>query len=276
MKKVKIKIPEADVTLEELEDIERIEDRTEKRPKRLPLKSILVASEAFQPRLMDEDRRASENHIRDLASALERGDKLPPLLVTPVGQEFYLVDGHHRLGAYRAIGWEKTIPVEVFMGSVREARDTSIILNSKNKLPMTEASKFENAWKLVQAGTETYSKAQIAKITSVPLRTIGNMRKVWASHQRKVEGLPWSKARSYQRMTDQEVQTDWRDQKIEKLAKRMRESGLGGELVGYPDIFADVIALIDPQLPERLCHHWGPDVARGVLERAEEDEGLDL
>lgn len=273
---MKVTIPEKDVSLEELEIIEKSEVRTEKRPSKLPLKSIAVASEAFQPRLMDEDRQASENHIRGLARALDRGDVLPPLLVTPVGQRFFLVDGHHRLGAYMANGWKKPITVEVFEGTVREAHDESLEQNNKNKLPMTTASRNEKAWQLVQAGQEHYSKDRIRKLTGVSDGLIGTMRRIWKQHRRKAEGRMWSQAKSLQWQTDEDAQADWREQKVQKLAERMRKSGLGGELVEYPDIFADAIALIDPQLPEKLCGYWGPDVAREVLRRAEEDEGLDI
>jgi hypothetical protein len=274
-KAMNVTIPESDINLEDLEDIERTEERTDKRPNQLPLESIHVASDAFQPRLVDEDRRASEDHIRDLARALEQGDDLPPLLITPVGQKFFLVDGHHRLGAYMAVEWNKSIPVAIFEGSVREAHDASLEQNNKNKLPMTSASRNEKAWQLVQAGNKRYSKARIAKLTGVSDRTIATMRKVWKEHRQKVEGRLWSQVRGLQFQTDQEAEADWREQKVEQIAERMRKSGLGGELLKRPDIFADAIALVDPQMPERLCEHW-VEVAKEVLERSEEAEGLDI
>ena len=72
------------------------------------LAEIHVATPVFQWRLEDEDLLADERHVWDLVSALELKDPpepLDPILVTAIGQRFFVVDGHHRVDAYLTFGY---------------------------------------------------------------------------------------------------------------------------------------------------------------------------
>jgi ParB-like chromosome segregation protein Spo0J len=58
---------------------------------------IKVAENAFQWRVPKRNHIPSDDHILTLARAIQRGDEMPPILVFPVGRDFYVMDGHHRL-----------------------------------------------------------------------------------------------------------------------------------------------------------------------------------
>ncbi len=249
-----ISILTSDMTLTDLKEIERTEKRNTAQPKTLQLPKIYVANQVFQPRLPDETRLASLAHIRELARALaDRSKPFDALLITAVGKRFYVVDGHHRLAAYRAVGWSESIPVEVFSGSLAEAEDEALRRNVFTKLPMSTQSKLEKAWGYVQR--DKHSKRVIAELTTVAKSTVGNMRKVWKEHQREVSGRPWSVARSKLWTTDNVGQEDWRNAKTQDYADRILKA-FGKELSQYPDIFADAIALLNPELPAILSEQW--------------------
>jgi hypothetical protein len=92
-------------------------------PKSLPLGTIRVADKVFQWRMPSENIVAKEDHIFDLANALsDRGKPLDPILVFPVGERYYVVDGHHRINAYHSAKWKNPIPIEVFNGSFQDAQ----------------------------------------------------------------------------------------------------------------------------------------------------------
>ena len=78
------------------------------------------------------------------------GSRTPPVTVFPIGKHFFLIDGHHRLEAYkgRTKGF-KVVPVEVFEGTFRDAWKKSLESNIHTKLPMTQEDISEAAWRIV-------------------------------------------------------------------------------------------------------------------------------
>lgn len=99
-------------TAEELRK-ESAETKTPQGPARrsVPRNALYVAGDVFQWR-GNQDRWERENHIYNLATALRnQGTPLERLTVWPVGDKFYVIDGHHRLGAYDTAKWSKDIPV---------------------------------------------------------------------------------------------------------------------------------------------------------------------
>jgi len=136
-----------------LDRLEKIEPRREDTPSKLALSDIHVADKVFQWRLPDEDVLADTRFVQELVDALEVQEPplqpFEPLLVVPIGQRFFLVDGHHRLDAYATFGWKEPVPVEVFPGNLQDAVLEAWKRNAHNKLTMTKASRFEAAWKLV-------------------------------------------------------------------------------------------------------------------------------
>ena len=107
----------------------------------------------FQWRIREDNLAADIAHIRELARTIEDKKRpLDPILVTAVGKKFYVVDGHHRLEAYRLAKWRKEIPVRYFEGNLKEAQEEAWRRNYKNKLPMRHADKLEAAWRSVRGG----------------------------------------------------------------------------------------------------------------------------
>jgi hypothetical protein len=140
---------------------------------------IATAEKVFQWRSGSESTgRVRDRHIQTLSAALRNtGKPLPHLLVLPVGDLFYVIDGHHRLAAYDNEEWSRKIPVEVFSGTLLEARHRALGGNSKDKLPMAFDEKLEAAWQIVNAGGEGLSAQATADLAGVARRTVNRMRK---------------------------------------------------------------------------------------------------
>jgi hypothetical protein len=80
-----------------------------------------------------------------------------------MGSEWFCIDGHHRLEAYRQIGTNRPVPVEVFQGRLSQAVEKASKRNSKDKLPMSSTDKMEAAWRLDVLGE--FSKREVMEAT---------------------------------------------------------------------------------------------------------------
>ena len=144
---------------------------------RLPLEVLETEPAIFQPRDRDWGVIDDNTHIEGLKRAIERGPEhhLDPIVVWWSGMRWIVVDGHHRLEAYKqAERRPEFIPVVEFVGGLDEARMKSTADNHKNKLPMTTEERTEAAWRLTC--TSELSKNDISKACGVSPRTIANMR----------------------------------------------------------------------------------------------------
>lgn len=126
------------------------------------LRGRIKEADRFQPRnvrlvrFRDRGRLegASEQHVSDLAAKLAAGHGLEPLLVASISGTLFLIDGHHRLKAYRREG-HRTIPVRVM-----ETTEAKALLASKGvncdgvKLPMHAEQKREAAWQYLALQTD--------------------------------------------------------------------------------------------------------------------------
>ena len=144
----------------------------EDRPDRLPIDDIIECPEAFNVRGEDP----AEHHLTELKRALERMTDLDPVLILPCGNSFVLIDGHHRLEAYRRDEERTDIPVRYFEGSVENAVLEAARINAKAVLPLNNQQRQNLAWRLVL--TKRYSKAQLVEAAAVSYGQISNMRKV--------------------------------------------------------------------------------------------------
>jgi hypothetical protein len=160
--------------------------KTPEVPAMFPLKHIHVADRVFQWRLPHEDVAAKEGHIHNLARALQDDTPFDPILVFPAGKQVYVIDGHHRLAAYRAVKWSKPVPVEAFTGTLGDAQLAALTLNVKDKLPMSRDEKAEAAWRLVKTGKFKVSK--IKDTTTVSRSNIYNMEHVFQQLRDMQEG----------------------------------------------------------------------------------------
>ncbi len=233
------------------------------RPTTLPLRDIHVADKVFQWRNRAENIARSIGQLDELTRVLKATKKpLDPVVVTAVGNKFYLLEGHHRLEAYQAAGWSKPIPVRYFERAVAQAKDEALRLNIKDKLPMSRAEKFDAAFRLVKRGEKT--QEQIRDMTTVSVRTIANMVRVLRDHP-TAKDYAWSKARALQFKQDDDERGsgDWQEEKAQKLAKQLVKN-VGVGFVRDTDITARALAIIDEDLPAALIGEW-MDLAQGIV-----------
>jgi hypothetical protein len=230
--------------------------------------SIVVAEKVFQWRLLDTDVVNREDHILDMANAVVDSNKpLDAILVFPVGDKFYVVDGHHRLAAYHTARWIGPIPATVFSGTLEEAYLGALSLNSRNKLSMTKSDKQEAAWKLVKLGG--LSKVQIRELTSVATSNVANMRRVLRKLQelKRPEGaipiadLTWRRAlrEDYYAPEDGRKEWDadeWKEREATKIVEALMKANIGFMLKEQPEITAMALEKLHDKLPEALMKEW--------------------
>jgi hypothetical protein len=254
-------------TLEELLEIEKSTPRTQERPSAIQVESLKLAEAVFQWRTFQSALASQVAHIKELTRALEASSKpFDPLLVTVVGDDCYVIDGHHRLQAYKEAEWSAPVPVVYFDGSVEEARLEGLKHNVKNKLPMTKDDKFEAAWSLVKEG-QKYSKSTISTLTTVAERTVATMRSILREHPEAMD-YSWSKAKSLQFDNHLDMEhEEWMDQAAQKMADQILKN-LGGTLPKRLDVLARALEKIDDGLPKVLVEEWIDVACHVVQERA--------
>ncbi len=209
------------------------------RNKKLPIKNIRVNLEVFQCRSIDnfgESQRLSANHIKELRERL-RTEELDAITIYNVGGNYYVIDGHHRLEAYRQEGIRQ-IPVTEFKGEAKEALFYGIKENSKNKISLTKEQRSELCWRfIVEDGS--MSKLNTATAFSVSERLVAYMR----SRRKELGGdaleLQWWEARKTEGIDEDRDTTS----KEEYLSKKIYQL-LGAELLRDTRVVAKAIALL--------------------------------
>lgn len=167
----------------ELVNTDKMTARPSSTPIRLNPRDVRRLEALFQPRETSllYSQGNSRRHIRTLAKSALEGD-LDPVAIVAFGDGWYLVDGHHRLEAYIRAEHVGSVPVQVHhsdkVGRARVvwAIGLSTALNSKEKLPMSGADKFDAAWRSVVMGGKT--KQQIHLDTRASVATISTMRRI--------------------------------------------------------------------------------------------------
>ena len=121
-----------------------MEERASK-PTQLLLKEIKTDEATFQWRVSQFNKVESAEQLRVLTQALQNSNKpLDPLQVFQKDDGYYYVmEGHHRLAAYRKARWKKPIPVTVFEGTLEQARLAALEANVKDKLRLSGPEKRE-------------------------------------------------------------------------------------------------------------------------------------
>lgn len=119
----------------------------------IPLKKLLVCPKVFQVRDVHTKSRlgVTDNaHVTKLAQRLDAGEELDPIVVLPINaNRFVVIDGAHRRAAYDRRQRE-SVPVEVFTGSVVEARVAAGRRdNAKRRLEWTSAEKSQYLYQLI-------------------------------------------------------------------------------------------------------------------------------
>jgi hypothetical protein len=223
------------------------------------------------------DPRQSAEHIGVLARALKAMDApLKRVLVFWASDRFFAVDGHHRLAAYDAAEWKRPIPIEVFRGSLAEARMEALDRNTKDQLTMTVAEKREIAWQLEKENPpENHpDHLSIRDIINhlqgaVSEGTVKNMRAKWkaikAAGDAHLLKMDWVHARRWpEKYHDAE---DWQREKTNAIYDMLVDSGLAHEFSKYPDLAMDALTRINSRWPEDLLYYAGREAAEWVLEQ---------
>lgn len=154
-----------------------MKDQCTERPARrkVNLRAIKTQTDVFQYRHVEVDK----HHVDTLSAFLRTGNPLDPLTVwkDPASSDLVVVDGHHRLAAYRQIGWTKKVPVVIHSCDLDRARLMALEENGKTHLPLTPDERADAAWSLVCLGNDAYSKSVIVKATGVSDGTVAKMRR---------------------------------------------------------------------------------------------------
>jgi len=139
----------------------------------ISLRNIKTKTDVFQFRHLGTD----EHHVNDLARVPDNGDPLDPLTLweNPKTGEFFVVDGHHRLAAYKQAGWRRKVPAVVHNCDLQEARLLALRENGKTRLPLSPEERLDAAWRLVCLNC--YSKRVEVKETGVGEGTVAKMRR---------------------------------------------------------------------------------------------------
>ncbi|MGY3558798.1 ParB-like chromosome segregation protein Spo0J [Bradyrhizobium sp. USDA 4463] len=247
---------------------------------------IHVAEQVFQWR--DSDQWDRRNHIHRLAKAIkEQGRPLPHLLVLPVGQRFYVIDGHHRLAGYDTAEWTKRIPVRVFPGDLTTARLLALSCNVRDKLPMTTKAKSDAAWQIVKENLGGLTAQEIADRTGISLRQVKYMKAAWkelpaalaaaakAAGKEPVDPmeLTWAQARDVCQgktaaaFTDEERET-WKQRKAQEMVDLIQRTNVAAGIMKDMEVTALALQMLDGGLPAALMEQWAGDYSEEIEELA--------
>lgn len=271
-------------------------------PKKLTIAQIEEEPSLFQPRHDTSGTAKSAAHIETLTKALSGAGagNLGAVTVWWTGKRYVLVDGHHRMAAYRAGsgtargvkrgGAEKiSVPVLCLTGPLNEAVEASLQGNSRDKLPMSLKEKVEGAWRMVCDGDDSFSKAQIARMSGSSTSTVGRMREVRRKlidvegiKAERVAGLPWEDA--VRRAAGETDGTDYENEAaVEAMVQersRLLSHTFKDALTTSPEVTARALQRYSPSLVLSLLEYWiGSSEelmghARTVLAELEQDEGF--
>lgn len=242
----------------------------------LPLGNIQEIPAVFQPRHIQTF--ATEAHVRDLARAPKGGRPLEPVTVFWVGDAWAVIDGHHRLKAYRFAKWKKAIPVKVFDGSLDEAMAEAAHANSGAKLPMTASDRKASAWRL--ATTTKLSKERIVRASGMSdgfmakmFRTRKQLREHLKLPDSVIAALSWFDAERKAAGTEEErEEINW-DERVEEQAQDFANrllKALGKRGQSNHEALARALEIYDRRLPDVLREHW--DDTLGPVESLEEPD----
>jgi hypothetical protein len=250
--------------LDALRQAQQATAKLEDLPNRLPLSQLVELPKVFQIRSAEVDDR----HVSDLLKALNIHGALDPIVVWRCGGSNFVVDGHHRIAAYRLWRKSKELPVVFFKGTVDEAIEHAEAVNGKASLGITYEERSNYAWKLVVHAEllGKLSKAQLVRRANIAKGTIDNMRAAFAVLGGRAVSLPgWRDAMTEWKKGlqdgDQDFDGSWQEAQAMKIVDRLGRE-FGKTLAKRPEIAAKAFS--------HLLGRKSRDVAVLMLE----EEGL--
>lgn len=214
----------------------------------------------------------SEHHVHGLSKIIKSQGKVAPVVVWPAGDKIILLDGHHRIEAYKKAEKTDAIPVAYFEGTADAALARSGELNTPLKLPMTNDEKQDFAWRMETLGDYSLneivlksgaSKAQVARMRGVK-RKLGDLAQCFGT---------WRAARKHAEEPEQDTERgseEWKDQQAEKHADTLAKA-FGNKLATNPELAAMAFGIyFGRKLPE-LYHQLGELMSEGEHQQAAEE-----
>lgn len=195
------------------------------KPKKTSVKLDILTTDPdrFQHRTVELD----ETQAEDLVAVLRSDTVLDPLEVWDAGDEgLIVVDGHHRLEAYKRAGWKRDIPVLIHSCSEAEAQFLTVHENAKPRLQMSQDEKSGWGWRVVCNHPELTAK-RIAE-GPVSLRQVRYMRKAKKKFEDDGIDVPetWGVALMLMNGSlgelDEDAELELRNRRKDKLKKSIR------------------------------------------------------
>lgn len=228
-----------------------------KLPNRLPLKSLVLRPAVFQCRSFAHERTGltedGKGHVAAMATELKASpaNDLDAVTIIRIGGRNILVDGHHRLAAYKNAK-RPDIPVEYFIhpGGPKAVVHHVGKENRKTKLTMTSGERAEWAWRLVRS--QLYTKAEERAASGVSDGTIGNMRRVLRELQASGADIPdlWYHARP-KAVHDHESASAQAQEWAAKLTQTLGPSKTFNTL-GKKVMLAEALRIWSPRIADEL------------------------
>jgi hypothetical protein len=150
-------------------------------------------------------------HKADLASIIRNtGKALDPVTLWRDGRQsgagkLTLLDGAHRIEAYRAVGWAEPIPAIIYECDRKTALANALSGNSRRTLQLTQAERMDAAWRLVRELVEPrFTVKEIVAAAGVSQRNVKYMRSRFRTmHEEGTEITgQWHRDRTSQEQAD--------------------------------------------------------------------------
>lgn len=230
-----IDLDEADTPIHE---IKRILDLHTVRIDELEIGHQSRRPEVESRRDQHRHQKASQAHIEDLANQLLARTMLDPVIVVvdPGDKTMRLVDGYHRLEAYKKCGSE-LVWAALVAGNAQTARRISIEANLKSRvLPVSKKEQMQQLWEVVcenhndESGWQNgYGVTKLAKIFGMNPASRSTIYKMIDVKKGLdvTDGTHWHKVRNPREWDDPSIeqQVDRLVADAEEIAKKIRDYG---------------------------------------------------
>lgn len=242
--------------------------------------------ELFQPRRPGWGLRTLDTkHVNALVTRIKRKGEIDPPLVVKFktinpytgkidGDEWVVVDGHHRLAAYQKAKHTGTIQCQWFGASVRAAMDASVHRNEKVHLPIDQGDKHETAWTRTLLDWDgkgwRSSKEAVVKLTGAGEGTVAAMRRVVKQHHNYRTGVDKNPMgeRFCTRLGDDLSKHPWSKVNQVRLDLSTKEQGAhdaAAKLSRQLNTRMPMLRTMDPEITARALWLYDPDLCPKLI-----------